>query len=108
MRWLQQRYTPSFIIALLLHIALFTFLFTSVLFTSKLPDVEKKGTATSVVHGTVVNQNQIEQQVERIKQQQLARRHAEQEHLEKMRRLARQAEKQREEEQQHLKQLRKQ
>jgi colicin import membrane protein len=106
----QKKYSLSFLSSLIGHFLLFLLLFSTVLFNSDQPYVVKKGldneiAKKKVITAVTVNQAQVQQEVQRLKDQQAAKRLAENERVERLQRLANKAKSERQTELNHLNRL---
>lgn len=102
---LQKKYSLSFVSSLVGHCLLFLALFSTVLFSSNEPYVVKKGAAKKIVNAVAINQTQIQQEVQRLKDQQAAKKRAEAERIQRLQRLANNARAERQNELNHLQRL---
>lgn len=102
----EKEYRASFIASAIAHVVLFLFLFTSVSLNSSLPYVVKSGLApTPIVHAVAVNQQQVQQAVDKLHEEQLAHERAEAEHIKQLQQQAANAKAEQEAAYQHLQQL---
>lgn len=70
---MQSNYKTSFGISSVAHVLLFLFLFTDLTLNSSLTYVTKSGHAPQLVQAVTVNQQQVQQEVEHLKQEQAAK-----------------------------------
>ncbi len=97
-------YTPSFILAVILHIVLFTVLFVH--FAGRPTTIASPNTHVKIVEAVAVNQQQVEQQIAEIKQEKQRKADVEQQRIERLQRQALAAKRQRQQEQQRLVKMR--